>query len=246
MVPSYLPPHASARVDTFDSTTDHEFAGPVEKPKTNIVAMYKTKTPPLQNLPQTAVEIAALERLTHGREDVSLHVFAEVEATPANLLRVLPSAQVFHVALHGVHDTFPLQSALVLSVTGAEEDTVKMTVEWLLNTVGSLETAEPIFLSACQTSAAERELASWADVVVHLAAAMLFAGFRGAIAAMWSIDDADGPVIAEDTYKYLLSDSKTEERRGKAAAHGLHSAIRNFRSRDVPRIRWVPFVHIGE
>jgi hypothetical protein len=71
------------------------------------------------------------------------------------------------------------------------------------------------FLSACETAKGDAEQP---DQVMHLAAAMLFAGFKSVVATMWSVglskcavmmhltqvcrsmDDADGPLLAEWFY----------------------------------------------
>lgn len=42
------------------------------------------------------------------------------------------------------------------------------------------------------------------DEVMNIASAMLFAGFKGVVATLWSIDDADGPVVSEAFYKQLF------------------------------------------
>ncbi|KAF6743685.1 hypothetical protein DFP72DRAFT_827303 [Ephemerocybe angulata] len=49
-----------------------------------------------------------------------------------------------------------------------------------------LKEADLAFLSACQTSTAEKKLA---DEVVHLAVGMLAAGCRRVVGTMWSIRD---------------------------------------------------------
>ena len=46
--------------------------------------------------------------------------------------------------------------------------------------------ADLALLSACQTSAGDEKLS---EEVIHLAAGMLAAGYRGAVATMWSIRD---------------------------------------------------------
>jgi CHAT domain-containing protein len=46
----------------------------------------------------------------------------------------------------------------------------------------NLKHAFVAFLSACETAKGDR---TYADEVVHLAATMLFAGFKSVIATMW-------------------------------------------------------------
>jgi len=56
---------------------------------------------------------------------------------------------------------------------------------------------------------------------------MLAAGYRGAVATMWSIRDKHGPIIAEDFYSNLTKD--TEHLSGEYAARALHHATQNLR-----------------
>ncbi|CAE7174298.1 unnamed protein product [Rhizoctonia solani] len=57
------------------------------------------------------------------------------------------------------------------------------------------------FLSACQTATGDEKLA---DEAVHLASGMLMAGYTSVIGTMWSVHDADAPVIA-DRLSYYIS-----------------------------------------
>ncbi|KAJ7192537.1 hypothetical protein GGX14DRAFT_323299, partial [Mycena pura] len=42
---------------------------------------------------------------------------------------------------------------------------------------------------------------------MHLAATLLFSGLRVVIATMWTMNDHDGPKIADKFYKYIFKDS---------------------------------------
>ncbi|KAJ7453785.1 hypothetical protein FB451DRAFT_1050112, partial [Mycena latifolia] len=103
-----------------------------------------------------------------------------------------------------------------------------------------------VFLSACETS-----MGDWTvpDEVIHLAASLLFAGVRGAISTVWTMQDQDGPKIAEDFYGHLFRNCSAERNPSglpdpAEAARALHVAIMKWGSR-VPFTRWVPFVHYG-
>jgi len=89
------------------------------------------------------------------------------------------------------------------------------------------------------------------DEVIHLGAALMFAGFHGVVATMWSISDIDGPKIAETFYKNIFKDndstlSNTSRPDITQAARALHLAVANLRSENVSFVRWVPFVHLGK
>lgn len=102
-----------------------------------------------------------------------------------------------------------------------------------------LPNADLVFLSACETATGHKILP---EEVIHLAAAMLFIGFKGAIGTMWSISDSDGPLVAEETYKFLLGKPDFDPR---DAARALHMSVKTLRRLKVPPVRWVPFIHIG-
>jgi CHAT domain-containing protein len=77
---------------------------------------------------------------------------------------------------------------------------------------------------------------------MNIASAMLFAGFRGVVGTLWSIDDADGPVVSEAFYAHLFQSQHVDTRN---AATALHFAIKKLRDDNVPLVRWIPFIHLG-
>jgi CHAT domain-containing protein len=86
----------------------------------------------------------------------------------------------------------------------------------------SLPHADLAFLSACQTATGAEALP---EEVVHSAAEMPGAGYRGVIATMWSIMDRGAPRIADDVYAHLLKDTKRDHTR---AASALHLAVQDI------------------
>jgi CHAT domain-containing protein len=82
-------------------------------------------------------------------------------------------AHVLHMACHGVHDEGPLKSALVLHDG-------RLTIEDIMHL--SLPRAVLAYLSACHTAKGDQNAP---DQAVHLAASMLFCGFRSVIGTMW-------------------------------------------------------------
>ncbi|QRV80877.1 CHAT domain protein [Ceratobasidium sp. AG-Ba] len=104
-----------------------------------------------------------------------------------------------------------------------------------------LVNADLAFLSACQTATGDETLS---EESVHIAAAMVIAGFRRVIATIWSIDDEDAPVVAENFYAYMLDESKPNDRK---AAKALAYAVGCLRDKvGVTAFeRWAPYIHIG-
>ncbi|CAE6511487.1 unnamed protein product, partial [Rhizoctonia solani] len=97
------------------------------------------------------------------------------------------------------------------------------------------------FLSACQTATGDERLA---DEAVHLASGMLMAGYASVIATMWSVHDADAPVVADNVYAELMKDRKIDN---GEAGRALHNAVATLRERvgEENFERWVPYIHIG-
>jgi hypothetical protein len=82
-------------------------------------------------------------------------------------------ASIFHLACHGKQESHPLQSYFLL------EDG-RLTIETLMDL--NLPHATLAYLGACETAQGDHY---HTDEAVHLAASMLFCGFRSVIATMW-------------------------------------------------------------
>jgi CHAT domain-containing protein len=105
-------------------------------------------------------------------------VSSSESATVADVVDKLPSASIVHLACHGKQDAVDaLQSGFALS------DGL-LTVSKLMEL--RLPRAFLAVLSACETAKAD---ATQPDQAVHLAATMLFAGFRSVVATMWYVRD---------------------------------------------------------
>lgn len=94
--------------------------------------------------------------------------------TVQTVIDKLPEASILHLACHGVQDdTNPLNSGFILRDN-------KLTIPQLMRI--PLPKAFLAFLSACETAKGDEE---HSEQVIHLAAAMLFAGFKSVVATMW-------------------------------------------------------------
>jgi CHAT domain-containing protein len=101
----------------------------------------------------------------------------ETIASAATVERVtsqIQSADFVHLACHGTQD---MDNALE---SGFHLSNGKLTVSELMNL--NLDKAWFAYLSACETAKGDEEQP---DQVVHLAAAMLHAGFKSVVATMW-------------------------------------------------------------
>jgi CHAT domain-containing protein len=136
------------------------------------------EVPGLESLPTTVDEIAQISRLLPT--DAVLP-FGDVEpkgrqlgADLAMVTTRLPKATVVHLACHGLQDSAdPLESGFCLPDG-------RLTIRTLM----SLELPEALFAfcSACETAKGDSEQP---DQTVHLAAVMLFVGFRSLVATLW-------------------------------------------------------------
>jgi CHAT domain-containing protein len=101
-----------------------------------------------------------------------------VDGIPASadaVISHLPNVSVAHFACHGKQNMEdPLESCLILD--GGKE----LKISRLMKI--AMPNASLAFLSACETAMGKEDLP---DEAMHLAASMLFAGFRGAVATMW-------------------------------------------------------------
>ncbi|KAH9911557.1 TPR-like protein [Fomitopsis serialis] len=158
-------------------------------------------------------------------------------ATIEAVLDDISTCSWIHLACHGTQNLKePIKSAFCLHDGFLELSTL---------ITKSIPHAELAFLSACQTATGTPELS---EEAVHLAAGMLFAGFKSVIATMWSIRDEDAPVVTNGVYSYLCKDQRPQ---GTMSALALHMAVNRLREEigtmdnDAALLAWVPFIHVG-
>ncbi|EIN08584.1 hypothetical protein PUNSTDRAFT_134957 [Punctularia strigosozonata HHB-11173 SS5] len=190
--------------------------------------------------------------LLFSREEVSivseiLPAGMEIPVIPANctlgkhengitaerLLKNLPKATILHLACHAYQDPEnALKSGFVM-----QDET--LTIERLMQT--PLSCAFMAFLSACETAKGDKDQP---DQVVHLAATLLFAGFKTVIATLWSMEDVDGPLIAKSVYEDLFS-RDAEYLNPDDIAYALDEAVLKLRLVHPEPSRWAPYIHLG-
>ncbi|KAH9045835.1 CHAT domain-containing protein [Lactarius hengduanensis] len=188
---------------------------------------------PDPSLPTVGGEIQVVQAL--GTKVTSL---VSEAATPAAVVDGFHRHRFVHFACHGTLEAGKPFDA------GFELYGERLT---LLEIVRShLPTAEFAFLSACHT--AEVTEGSVTDEGLHLAAAVLYCGFRSVIGTMWAMVDADGRDLAEHFYKALFSTSRREQGvpYHERSAKALRFAVKKLRrKRWITLERWVNFVHYG-
>ncbi|MFJ9664995.1 CHAT domain-containing protein [Streptomyces sp. NPDC101219] len=186
--------------------------------------------------PPPAMLVASLRRtpgthpeLVHAQEEAAMvaarfpaaTALGEEKATVAAMRRALHTHPWVHIACHGDEHGLKLYDGSL----GLDELAD-------MNLTGD----RMAFLSACVTALPD---ARARDEVLHPAAAFHLNGFSHVIGTMWQIDSADGPTVADDFYRLLLTE-------GCEPALALHHAQRRLRDQDRSNpVRWAPFSHIG-
>ncbi|KAI0028661.1 CHAT domain-containing protein [Vararia minispora EC-137] len=203
---------------------------PSSATEVRILAVSQPKTPGQSPLPCTVAEANVVVR--HFPE-CTTHL-SDKEATVDTVFDAMAQHDWVHLACHGAQDArSPTSSAFYL------HDGM-LALARLMSL--SQQRAGLAVLSACQTAKGDQQLP---EETMHLAAGMLSAGYRSIIATMWSIVDADGPVLADTLYAELKHNLGVGD--GLRVAYALHEAVVELR-REVGEenfVRWVPFVHFG-
>jgi CHAT domain-containing protein len=154
-------------------------------------------------------------------------------STAEEVLKLLPNATILHLACHGLQNASqPLESGFVM------HDTI-MRVGDLIRL--NLPNAHFAFLSACETAQGDMKRP---DEALHLAATMLYAGFKSVVGTMWSMGDIDGPLVAETVYRELFAhDGDVLD--FDVIPYALDLAVRKLRDQGLEPSRWATYVHIG-
>jgi CHAT domain-containing protein len=128
--------------------------------------------PPLPNVKRETCQV--MEAAVGTGIKVNMH--CDDSAVQEDVAKSLQSAQLIHVASHGIQDALqPLQSGLCLN------DGL-LTVERLMKL--NLKDAFFAFLSACETAKGDEKQP---DQTIHLAATLLFTGFESVVGTMWCV-----------------------------------------------------------
>ncbi|KAJ7856426.1 CHAT domain-containing protein, partial [Mycena leptocephala] len=154
------------------------------------------------------------------------------QATVEAVKPQLQDCSWIHLACHGYQNLqYPTNSHLQLYGGNLNLDTILRM---------PLPNAQFVFLAACQTAMGDAQLVNES---FHLGGGFITAGFQSAIGTMWSMNDSDGPAVAEVVYSHLFREGQSPKHTDSAEA--LQLAVKELKNRNVPYERWVPFIHIG-
>jgi CHAT domain-containing protein len=224
---------------------------PIARKSLVLLAAGASETLASLNMPvldSVKAEITEVTRLARATDHIEVLEYGHTSAAKVHeMTKALPRADIVHLACHGMQDQEdPLNSGFCLGDG-------KLTVSELMDI--KLDHAFLAFLSACETAKGDE---NQPDQTIHLAAAMLFCGFRSVVATMWcvhtcahrlyvpisfrSIWDDDGPAVARVFYEALLAEKVIDV---DAVAYALDAAVSKLRSEGASPSRWASFIHVG-
>jgi CHAT domain-containing protein len=142
--------------------------------KLSLVAAMRTQDVRLPNLWNVKDEIRCVQA-TAEKASISIDdSYVDAGVITADIANTFESANLAHIACHGIQNPEDALSSGFHLVDGT------LTVSHLMDL--DLKNAFFAFLSACETAKGDDKQP---DQTVHLAAAMLFVGFRSVVATMW-------------------------------------------------------------
>jgi CHAT domain-containing protein len=118
------------------------------------------------------LEVARIATLHH----VNIVGYLANSTTVASTSECIKAANIMHIACHGIQD----HEDATRSGFGLGDG--RLSISDLMQL--EIKTGFLAFLSACETAKGSKDQP---DQAMHLAAAMLFVGFKSVIATMWSI-----------------------------------------------------------
>ncbi|CAE6479751.1 unnamed protein product [Rhizoctonia solani] len=200
-------------------------------PNSRVLAIGQEATPGHTRLPGTAQELASVQ--AHVQDIAQYTQLVNDQATTTAVLNAMEQHDWVHLACHAhqnVNDA--TKSGFFL-----HDDTLDLAA---INR-RSFKNKGLAYLSACQTATGDGKLP---DEAIHLASGMLMAGYTSVIATMWSVHDADAPLVADKVYAQLMKDRNLGN---GEAGKALHNAVAELRDKvgEKEFVRWVPYIHVG-
>ncbi|KAJ6496873.1 CHAT domain-containing protein [Mycena vulgaris] len=197
-------------------------------PKVGVVGVTHTSSG-VNHLPGVEQEVKKIMSIIKGSPVKCLQ---GPQATPDAVKLQLQDCSWVHLACHGTQDLRePTKSRLLLYQGTLELETILRM---------DLSTAEFVFLAACQTAMGDSQLVNES---FHLGGGFIAAGFRSAIGTLWSMNDRDGPLVAEKVYSHLFREGQQPQ--ASDTAEALQLAVEELKAQKVPYERWIPFIHMG-
>lgn len=189
----FLPIHAAGiySKEITDCTSDYVVSSytptltALLDPPTHIAAPFKLTEVSQSHMPNYPLLPGVRAELTEIANKVpNQWITALVDTTVEIALTHLRESSIVHFACHGTQELKkPLDSGLILSDGRLKvSDIMRRPDE--TNALEVKRAMSLAFLSACETAKGDESVP---DEAMHLAATLLFSGFRGVVATMWSV-----------------------------------------------------------
>jgi CHAT domain-containing protein len=158
---------------------------------------------------------------------------SEAKVKEASAADSMAKARYVHFATHGILGLDKgKQPALVLNLVGNDKEDGFLEMDEITNLRLN---ADLVVLSACHTGQGRMHRG---EGVTGLARAFLYAGSKGVVCSLWSVDDQETANLMVDFYRHL--------QKGQSAPEALRSVqLAMIRVGKAP-FYWAPFIVIGE
>ncbi|KAJ8582404.1 hypothetical protein M405DRAFT_885320 [Rhizopogon salebrosus TDB-379] len=182
--------------------------------------------------PSVEPELELVRDLLPPAPTISFTKITSVKSTKSRALNNLRDNHWLHFACHGTQNLGkPFKSAFLMR----DEPLTLLDI-----TQTDLSRHEFAFLSACETAVGDF---TTPDEVIHLAAALQFAGVKSVIGTFWSVNDSTVQRLVEAFYRNLCGDGKMNPKR---AARALHMAVQSLANdKDIALDQRIVFMHVG-
>ncbi len=180
-------------------------------------------------LPKAAIEMESIKKHFLPSQE---QVFSHEQANPSAYLASKPERFFYiHFVAHGTASRLsPLDSAIVLSKTSAEDDSSKL---YARDIIGHRLRAGLVTVSTCR-SAGTRAYSG--EGLVGLSWAFVRAGAHNVIGALWDVSDVSSPKLMDDLYGELNKGETPDV----ALRHAKLTLLRSSPSFRKP-FYWAPF-----
>ena len=197
---------------------------------------HQGKRDDLKRLLHSGKEVAEIAKLLGARPE---YVLTGENASEANVKAagaeqaLMSKARYIHFATHGILGVDKgKQPALVLNLVGNDVEDGFLHLDEITNLKLN---ADLVVLSACRTGQGRMHRG---EGVTGLARAFLYAGSKGVVCSLWSVDDQETANLMVDFYRHL--------KEGRSAPEALREAqLAMIRAGKAP-LYWAPFIVIGE
>lgn len=194
----------------------------------SLLIVSQPETPGEDPLRSAADERRFIQKHAHG----TAMVMEGTSGTCNAVIDGLMTQSWLHLACHGHHD--PLRPFLSHFSLHDGPLSLRAIIQH------ELPHADLAYLSACHSAKVNE---GHPDEMLHLAAGMMFAGYKSVVGTMWALDDDTGSIMANEFYRMMLGSGRGPKTSDKAAVALVKSLERL--PDWVPLTQRINFVHFG-